>query len=1349
MSNKPSYNNYSSQKNYRSVVFTAGSKLQSAELNELQDIQLGYTSKLGNFLVSNGTILSGGEVLTLNKRQIIIEESTISVQGLPVYTPGATIDLSGLQETIGVLVEETIVTGADDRDILQPDPESPFYNEETSYRKKVVGRWVKSSDVKTGQLYFPVHTIENGSIISSSANTNENRDYINKSISSYDKGVHGSYVVEGLNLKATNLTRSDNKHSVELTSGLCRVNGDEVKVATSRILTLDPVTENVRPVSSEPIIFIQGTSEYTLRNLPPKSVTSVVGTKEVTETITRGGYAGGEDTIPNTPVLRIVEVKQGSKVFSSGADFIQTGDKISWSPSGQEPSPGSQYTIKYQYMSTFNASVTNTKLVLNTSDTAALVHNTQLSVSYEFYLSRMDRIIVKNGEVVVVKGIPDTPLTVIPPSVDRATELSLGVVKLMYGQDPVISQDDMVTMIPFSELKKMQNQLADVQYNIAQLALKDEAREMDMVTSKRGVIVDSLANENMRDKGITQNARVLDGILDIGSNFGTQKILNTSFISLDTQLEYDLFSQTVQTNDQRINPYATTESAPTATCTINPSVVYGNMWEPGYEGQELPRAFKVTVKLDKFNSAEQVKIRFRNADVATVATDNNGSATYELTLPAGLAYSNYEVHAKGLISGAVGIGVFVLKRNDETYNSFYTQLNLARQAEINARLEQSINDLAEDVERELNDLEQRVTNLESEVQRLDQSLNAITQAMNQAFQRVNARIDELDGKLEVTNSQLNALANTVARQGQTIDAMGRKIDQHGRLIDQQGRLINEQGRILNNHEIRISDLEKRANELARNMPSYWVHYYDPVSNRSDPSQFLKAYASTEYSEGAISFNAQTGNHTTQGSQLWEMGVIVTETVSKSIVISYNDDFAGLFIDGKPVSAHQFQPTQTPRTINFTLTKGHHVIQWVLNDKGNWISQLRTSGNIVDKQKVFFNPDWAKQIISDAERIKNEHEANLARQRAEEERRRQQAQSRLRRLRMTDPVAQSFIPQSNVDISAVSCFLTELPTKMLYCKIVENTAGQPDIFKLVGYGEIPRVSSLKLGWNKIPLESKVSLTQDKEYSIIIITESFEGKVAIAKVGERDVKTNTYVKTQTDSGVMFLSANERTWTPVQDSDMVYKIHGVNYNTSKVVRIGTITAAERQNNLTDFRLLGQVKTNESTSARFYMMVNRQRIDLALNRTIFTTPITKAMGTIEVFAELNTSSQSYSPTIDPGMLLLAGTAVTPSTYVMRQFPIKNGQVSPAAIQIILDELVESGCTIVPALQTGNGDTDFTNVTTVKSSDPIGNNWRTTVYEHKGIQRANSRLKLTLTTTHHENRPKVKNIRVVVIDNY
>lgn len=1286
MAQKNTYNNYDPTKNYRSIVFTAGSKLQSAELNEMQDIQLGYTSSIGNFLVSNGTIIKGGEILTLNRRQIIIEESTVSVQGLPVYTPRASIELTGLQETLGILVEESTVTGIEDEKILQPDPESPFYREETSYRKKVVGRWVKNDSLLPGQLFFPVLTIENGSIIASSANSNGNRDYINKSISTYDKGVHGSYVVEGLVIKSTDLTREDGKHTVELTSGVARVNGDETKISTSRLVTLDPVTENVRNVASEPIIFIKGQSNYTLRNLPPKAITNVVGTKEVTETINRGGTAGGEDSLPHNPVLRIVEVKQGSTVYNNITDYIQVGDKISWTPSGQEPSPGSSYTVKYQYMDTFNASVVANRLQLLNEDAAQLVHNTQLAVSYQFYLSRMDRIVIKNGNVVVVKGIPDTPSNIIPPSVDHATELSLGIVTLMFGQKPRISQDDMVTMIPFSELKKMRNQLSDVQYNILQLSLKEEAREMDMVTNKRGVIVDSLQNENMRDKGITQNARVQDGILDIGSNFGTSTILNTEFIGLGTQLEYDLANQPVHTGDQRINPYATTQSAPVASCIINPGVIYGNMWDPAYDGTELPRPFKVSIKLSKFNSAEQVKITFRGQQESTVATDNKGNATYELTLPVGLPYSSYEVHATGLVSGAIAVGVFDLKRNDESYNNYYTQLNLAKQAEINAQLQANINQLRSDLEAELAELRRRITGLESKVRDLGNSLNQLKSDMSSAFRRVNADINKLDGDIQA---------------------------------------------------------------IAKQLPGYYIHYTSGTNNLTSPNQFVKVYAGTEYTNGNINFDQGSGTATT-GSQMWEMGVIVKETVTKQLSFVTNDDDVFVYVDGKAIWSRPITHNNI-QTVNLNLSQGLHTIQIVLNNKGNNLSHLQMSGDIVDKIKVFMNPNWAKQSIDDADRLRSDYEAELARQRAEEEARKRREREEWLRRRRTDPVAQSFIPKAPVDISAVSCYLTELPTKILYCKIVENTAGQPDIFKLVGYGEIPTVQELRIGWNKIPLDSKVSLQQDKEYSLIIITESYEGKVAIAKVGDRDVNTNQYVKTQVDDGVLFLSANERTWVSVQDSDMVYKLHAVNYEATKTIKVGTLTPNARQENITDLRLVGQVKTNESTSVRFYAQVGGQRIDLALNRTVFTTPIKKSSGNIEIFAELKTTNQAHSPLINPGLLLLTGTAISPSTYVGRQWNIKNGQVSPAAIQVVLDQKVESGCKVTPYYQSGDdakNDSSYTELA-MKSSEPIGENWQTVIYEVKGVQRGSSRLKIKLETTHHENRPKVKNIRILVVDNY
>lgn len=75
-------------------------------------------------------------------------------------------------------------------------------------------------------------------------------------------------------------------------------------------------------------------------------------TKEVTVTLTHGGYTGAQDPLPDTSVISLLEVKQGGTTYVAGTDYKLTAGKVDWSLTGAEPAPGSTYTAKYQFIAT-------------------------------------------------------------------------------------------------------------------------------------------------------------------------------------------------------------------------------------------------------------------------------------------------------------------------------------------------------------------------------------------------------------------------------------------------------------------------------------------------------------------------------------------------------------------------------------------------------------------------------------------------------------------------------------------------------------------------------------------------------------------------------------------------------------------------------------------------------------------------------------------------------------------------------------------------------------------------------------------------------------------------------------
>lgn len=1183
---KTRYNNYNSEKNYRKILFNPSTPLQSAELNEMQDIHLGFLERVGNFVVANGAVVKGGDIKSISATNVQLAEGSISVDGIPVYVPEGNIVFPGaegiLENTIGIELQVEEVTSVQDKDLLQPVPNSPFFGEPTADRLKITGKWVRQNDADVSKRFIPVMIVANGQVLTYCAR-DFNKDYVSSSIASYDKGVHGSYVLEGLTVRYRNdlETQFNPRIPIEIGSGTVRVNGIELKFTSSQVMSLDPITADFREVSAEPISFIANQSSYMLRNQPPKSITRVIGTKQVTEEVTRGPYSGGEDIMPHAPVLKILEVKVGSTIYRQGADFTQVGDKISWAPNGNEPSPGTQYTVTYQYQHTFDASIASNRLQLANKDVQNLVNGSTLSITYDYYLCRMDRLVAtQDGQLKILKGVPDTIQNVFPPSIDETSQLSLALITVAYGTAPKINQDDTVYMVPFKTMKRMNDDIKDIQYNLLQLSLKDQAREMDPVTNKRGIITDPLANENMRDKGIAKynNAVISNATLSTGVSYSLQKPLNENNITLDVQTETVYRSQLVKTGSVKINPYARPDSAPKGDMKATPSIIYGNMWDEGFDGDYLPFGTTVKLSLSGFGNAEQVRLKFRGKDLGTVSTDNKGTASYTLSVEANTPYSDYAVNATGAVSKTTASAVITIRKNDESFSRWQNSRNLSLLADAENRLQSQI---------------------------------------------------------DANRSSINQLAEQLAREVER----ARRAEQ---------------------------DLQNQINELRRQQ-QVAKNAFDDFERR------------------------------------WRAGQVHDQRERDRLRNELN-------------------------AINGRVSQTNNRLDTATRDLNSRIDQLNQAG-LGNTRFGGSTPLLTAQIMARNAGVSVRQLANGV-------------------IEFYDPIAQTFTTKSVTNISAVEVEVTAKPTKDLICKLVEVTAGQPDIYKLVAYAKIP-VANVVIGMNKLVFEDIAQLEANKDYAFVIITDSFEGEVAIARVGEFD-ENRIVVHEQPDiDGTFFKSSNERTWTAYQDTDMKYKIYQVAYQNRKEVKIGTVTAGERQDKLTDFKLVGNVSNSPGTGVEFYLKINNVKFPIALNKTLNLQGITKAKGDIEIWAILTSSSPIYTPTIFSGLVFLAGNAITPSYYCSRQFEIREGRIKPAKLQIVLDQRVPPNTNLEVSYQSGATDENWTTIPKKLDSERyIGENWVEVIYETSSanVNFLASRLRLKLETSHYENRPEVRNIRILVI---
>ena len=175
----------------------------------------------------------------------------------------------------------------------------------------------------------------------------------------------------------------------------------------------------------------------------------------------------------------------------------------------------------------------------------------------------------------------------------------------------------------------------------------------------------------------------------------------------------------------------------------------------------------------------------------------------------------------------------------------------------------------------------------------------------------------------------------------------------------------------------------------------------------------------------------------------------------------------------------------------------------------------------------------------------------------------------------DPIAQTFLVNTfalgNIDSSSV--FLTKIDlffaTKddnlpvIIEIREVDAGTGYP-VKRLVPHGRVivpsadVNVSDNGTAVTPIYFKSPVHLENGRQYSIIVKPggNNPNYSVWIARLGENDIVTGERVSKQPFSGMMFASANDLTYTPLQDEDMKINVYfadfgGLNQTGSLVMK------------------------------------------------------------------------------------------------------------------------------------------------------------------------------------------------------
>ena len=158
----------------------------------------------------------------------------------------------------------------------------------------------------------------------------------------------------------------------------------------------------------------------------------------------------------------------------------------------------------------------------------------------------------------------------------------------------------------------------------------------------------------------------------------------------------------------------------------------------------------------------------------------------------------------------------------------------------------------------------------------------------------------------------------------------------------------------------------------------------------------------------------------------------------------------------------------------------------------------------------------------------------------------------------DPIAQSFriegLPAliSGIFLTKVGVYF-QAKDSSLGCSVLitEMDNGFPDMSRIIGKGYLPAssisVSSTGQTETQFTLENPVYLLTNTDYAFVVQPDgnSPEYTVWIGETGEFDVYTNEQVFSNPYSGILFVSANKKTWTAFQKEDIKFNLYRAKFS------------------------------------------------------------------------------------------------------------------------------------------------------------------------------------------------------------
>lgn len=633
----PYYDDYDPNKEYVQILARPETVAQAREFTQSGTIFRDYIGRLGDAVFKNASVISGLQLtISEDRKTATILPGELYFEGLVRrVTKEVKVAINGVgSESIGVKLISDIVTEVEDKSLRDPAQSYENYNREGAHRLKESIKWVvNDSDAVT------VFNLKDGQLVK--AIVTDSADWFTDILARRTFDENGNYKISGLELQERNEI-DGGKLLLTLSSGKAYIQGYEVIKPSISVVSFNPALAK-REVKGEPKTYTSSNSEYILNNSPFSEFTKVSANVQYTQRINRGNSIGGTDFLIKTPVAKIVSVTQESTntTYQIGKDFNLIGDSIDWSLNGSEPNIGTEYTVVYEYIKQMELGVDLVPVTDKTTGITKLkfqsgkdkpVNNSLFYVDYKFFLARTDLVCLdKDGNILVLEGIPEVPRLVRPPVNQDGSLLVLGSVTVLPDSTySVRINNEVSTRLTQKEIYNLLRRIQDMEYNQAITDLDEEAATGEPATNLKGIYTDGFVGFSKCDF----SAPEFDCSIDIENKFMTLPFEQT--ISPAIVSEGSVGTQVSKFGDRLVTARFThqvsiDQNKATSSINVNPYAAY-----------DIMSLLEISPKVDNWIDTETVVVNKERTKTNTVYRTNrvNGGATTEWDYQnTGLAYA--------------------------------------------------------------------------------------------------------------------------------------------------------------------------------------------------------------------------------------------------------------------------------------------------------------------------------------------------------------------------------------------------------------------------------------------------------------------------------------------------------------------------------------------------------------------------------------------------------------------------------------------------------------------------------------------------------------------------------------